>query len=238
MRKVLGLMVAFGAAACSESSAPGLTAPEPADAPLYARASSVQTSTWKLPIDDAGLGLTSDGRESDGTFSTYADGVCGVTGKIFTDGSGDATLQTNNPKDKTRSCVPRTMNVVYPVGDPVYPGGGTETMLVFLNLRNISNASTVIPPGYANRVERTLGLNPTQTERCDSWRWTSDSFAGDKVWVERMNATTYHVYTKDRDPDPAAAAANAGNNKAVCTTTGDVHHLSVDLYVISSQALP
>jgi len=112
-------------------------------------------------------------------------------------------------------------------------------MAVFLNIHNISNVSTIIPVGYGNRVLRQLALNPTQRERCDAWRWANTStLPGDYVWVERVNATTYHIYTKDRDPDATLAAANAGLNKAVSTTTGQTHHLSVDLYVVAKEALP
>lgn len=219
-----------------ETTAPALVPPT---APLFGKNTATNaTSVWKLPIQAAGLGLVSDGRQSDGIYSTYEDGVCGVTGKIFTTGSGDATIQTNNPRAKNTTCqTARTMTAVYSVGDPVYPDGGTETMLVFVNLRNISNATTTIGVGHLNRVQRILSLNPTQTERCDAWRWSDEGVAGDKVWVERVNTTTYHVYTKDRDPDPVAAEASAGLNRAVCTTTGQWHNLSVDLYVVSKQAL-
>ena len=116
-----------------------------------------------------------------------------------------------------------------------YIGGGTETMLVFLNLLCISNETTSIAIGYSSRVEHPLSLNPTQKERCDAWRWTTNStYAGDKVWVERVSVTRFHVYTKHRDPDPALALANAQNNRAVCTTTMQAHRLSVDLYIEAS----
>ncbi|MEP6507142.1 MAG: hypothetical protein ABJC63_02875 [Gemmatimonadales bacterium] len=196
------------------------------------------TSLWKLPLNSAGLGLRSDGLFTAGTNSVYEDGICSVKGTIFTTGSGDATLQTNNPNSKTKGCQSRTMTVVYPPGDPAYPTGGTETMLVFLNVRSISNSATTISVGYANRVERAFTLNPTQNQRCDAWRWTNVTFPGDMVWVERTDASTYHVYTKDRDPDPTLAAVNAQNNRAVCTTTGQVHHLSVDFYMVSKDLIP
>ena len=196
------------------------------------------TSSWKLPLDDANLGLRSDHLQSSGAYSVYADGVCGVTGKIFVGGgSGDATMQTNNPRTKNTQCNgPRKMTVVYPVGDLVYPSGGSETMPVFLNLRNISNDTTVIASGYENRVQRILSLNPSQSQRCDAWRWSDLGVAGDRVWVERLDATTYHVYTKDQDP--VEANRIAGANKAVCTTTGQAHNLSVNLTVVSSVPLP
>lgn len=235
------LAVVIAAAACSEQTSPvdPLLRITP-DAPLYAKPMAHPTSMWKLPTGTAaaGLGLVSDGRYVFDDFSVYDDGVCGVTGTIFTDGSGDATLQTNNPRQKNTICqTARKMSVVYPVGDAAYPLGGRETMLVFVNVRNISNSATTILAGYGNRVERTLSLNPTQTERCDAWRWADAviidgvSYTGDNVWVERVDPTTYHVYTKDRDPGPSAPVPGA--NKAVCTTTGQTHNLSVDLYVVS-----
>ncbi len=200
------------------------------------------TATWKLPLNTSGLGLISDGQYSDVTSSVYDDGVCGVTTQIFNATgslSGDATLQTNNPSAKSNRCAqyPRKMTLVYPVGDLQYPNGGTETMAVFLNVRNIANPTTVIPVGYLNRVQRHFTVNPSQSTRCDAWRWSSE-LSSDDVWVERMDARTYHVYTKDRDPDPDVAAARAGENRATCTTTGVQHRLSVDLVIVSKQDLP
>ncbi len=200
------------------------------------------TATWKLPLNTSGLGLISDGQYSDGTSSVYDDGVCGVTTQIFNatgSSSGDATLQTNNPTAKANGCAqyPRKMMLVYAVGDPQYPNGGSETMAVFLNVRNISNPATVIRQGYANRVERAMAVNPTQSTRCDAWRWNS-TVGDENVWVERIDVRTYHVYTKDRDPDPLTAAANAGVNRATCTTTGQQHHLPVDFLIVSKQDLP
>lgn len=190
------------------------------------------TATWKLPLSAGGLGLISDGQFVDGsnTYSLYENGVCSVTTQIFYyGGSGDATLQTNNPRAKDRSCAGRHMSLVYPVGDVVYPNGGLETMPVFLNLRNIANDTTTISIGAT--VERAFVLNPTQTERCDAWRWGALA-GGDNVLVTRIDASTFHVYTKDRGDNPIAGA-----NRAVCTTTGQTHNLSVDLYVVSSSAL-
>lgn len=199
------------------------------------------TTTWMIPLASTGLGLISDNRQPDasGTFSVYESGVCGVSGQIFVGGSGDATIQTNNPTQKSSTCrTARTMTVVYPVSDPAYPLGGTEEMVVFMNIRNISNAATIMGVGYASRVLRHFALNPSQKQRCDAWRWTDEGYAGDKVWVERMDARTYHIYTKDRDPVPASAAAAVGQNRAVCTTTGQSHNLPVDLYVVSEVPLP
>lgn len=224
--------------ACTPEGTRFPTDPEPATAVYGKNTTVTPTSLWKLPLDDASLGLRSDYLQSSSGYSVYEDGVCGVTGKIFVGGgSGDATLQTNNPRAKNTQCNgPRKMTVVYPVGDVVYPSGGSETMPVFVNLRNISNDTTIIGLGYENRVQRILSLNPTQTQRCDAWRWSDVGVAGDKVWVERLDASTYHVYT--RDQDPVEANRIGGANRAVCTTTGQAHNLSVDLLIVSKVPLP
>jgi len=234
------LAVLFAGCDADRSLAPGK---DLSFEPRFAKAPADPTSQWKLPLQTAGLGLISDGRLSDGTYSVYADGVCGVTGRVFLGGSGDATLQTDNPRVRSQVCQTfRTMTVVYPVGDPVYPGGGTETSQVFVNLRNIANASTTIGLGYANRVERLFVVNPNQATRCDALKWGSGQLAsgvvlnGDNVWVERLNSTTYHIYTKDLDP--VAGNRIAGANKATCASTGQLHHLSVDLMIVANQPLP
>lgn len=235
-------MLSIVAGCQPDSTSPDVLSNDPA--PLYAKpvTPTNATATWKLPVDVAGLGLVSDGQFITGTNSIYDDGVCGVSTQIFNVAgslSGDATLQTNNPSAKANSCAqyPRKMSLVYPAGDPQYPSGGTETMAVFLNVRNIANPTTIIAVGYANRVQRHFAVNPSQTTRCDAWRWSSEAQADD-VWVERLDARTYHVYTKDRDPDPAIAAARAAENRATCTTTGVQHQLSVDFLIVAKQALP
>ena len=239
---IIALVLTGVAAACSEPVTPSVAA----DSPLFAKPGGSGTTNprtlWRLPLNGTGLGLVSDGLYPSGDFSVYSDAVCGVSGGIFVDGSGDATLQTNNPtkKDNTCSTGPRKMSLVYSAGDVVYPQGGTETMLVFLNLRNIWNSTTDMPPptadGVVTRQLRILSLNPTQTERCDAWRWSDEthnnvSHTGDKVWVERLADTAdgkrrYHVYTQDRGPTPVAGA-----NRATCTTTLQNHNLSVDFYI-------
>ena len=233
------VLTALAVAACEQSRAPTEVGDVEAAFAKPGGGSTNPRTAWKLPLNGAGLGLVSDGAFAEGSYSVYSDGVCGVTGQVFTgDGSGDATLQTNNPRAKDNSCPSgaRKMTVVYPAGDVAYPGGGTETMLVFLNVRNIWNGTTDIPVGQ--RQLRMLALNPTQTERCDAWRWTDETlngvtFSGDRVWVERLpdegGKRQYHVYTQDRGPDPVA-----GKNKAVCTTTMKTHNLSVD-FVISQK---
>ena len=221
-------------AGCSDTTSPV----QPSE-PLYAKptgegGTSNPKTIWKLPFGtDTGLGLVGDGYYPDGTtLSNYEDGVCGVTSTIFLDGSNDGTMQTNNSRHKPRNCnpyalsiYPRKVTVVYPAAEARQP----ETMEAFLNARNIGT----IPAGQ--RALRILSLNPTQTERCDAWRWSDETHnnvthTGDKVWVERLadvdGKRRYHIYTQDRGPNPVAGA-----NKATCTTTLQNHHLSVDFFI-------
>lgn len=189
---------------------------------------------WKFPISADGLGLRSDELYTtlDG-FSKYEDGVCGVTSQIFLDGTNDGTMQTNNPRNKPRDCkpyslsvYPRKITVVYPVEEGRQP----ETMEAFFNARNIGTIAE------KTRELRIFSLNPTQTERCDAWRWSDETHnnvthTGDKVWVERLQdiggKRQYRVYTQDRGPTPIPNA-----NRATCTTTLENHHLSVDFYIV------
>ena len=94
------------------------------------------TATWKIPLADAGLGFASDGQYGDGTYSVYADGVCGVSAKIFAttaaSNSGDATIQVAKAKNCTRRF---TLH---------YPDAFTETVLSFNNLLQLQNSTYLI----------------------------------------------------------------------------------------------
>jgi len=186
---LLGLITACA----SDTTAPAASASSRAPSLGKAVAPTNPTATWELPLSSAGLGLVSDRQFPDATttYSLYENATCSVSTKIFYyGGSGDATLQTNNPTAKSRTCAGRQMSVVYPVGDVVYPSGGIETMQVFLNIHNIANDTTTIPIGAT--VERALALNPTQAERCDAWRWGALA-GGDNVLVQRLDTRTFHV---------------------------------------------
>ena len=163
-------------------------------------------TTVKLPLDVTGLSVRSDGLYGDGVFSRYTDGVCGVTAAILVGGSGDAIMQTNNPKAADRRCVnaPRTWTLAY-------DDGVTETIPVFVNLHEIQNASYTIPVGAT--VKRRFGINPTQTTRCDRLVWGE---VGDSVLVTRSATNTWEVRSQD-----------APNDRAWCSTTGVMHHMPV-----------
>lgn len=164
------------------------------------------TTTLKLPLSVAGLAVTSDGLYNDGTYSLYANGVCGVTASILTNGSGDAIMQTNNPTARDRRCVhaPRTWTLAY-------DDGVVETIPVFVNLHEIQNATFTIPVNTT--VKRRFGINPTQITRCDRLVWGE---AGDSVWVTRTATDTWEVRSQD-----------APNDRAWCSTTGLTYHMPI-----------
>ena len=62
------------------------------------------TASWHLPLDGTGLSFTSDGNFAANGNSIYANGVCGVTSKIF------ATTAASNSGDAP--CRPTTRRIV------------------------------------------------------------------------------------------------------------------------------
>jgi hypothetical protein len=216
------------AAACSArdetSGAARLTAP------LLARATETDPqATFSFPLDDALLGLRSDHKYSDvtGTFSVYAHGVCGVDAKIFAtteySNSGDAVMQTNNPRFSDRKCTnyPRTMTFAY--GDLI------ETTSIFMNVRNIANTTTVIPVGATAMKGFSVGLG--QSARCDALLWSTVRQGvpvdGDQVMVTRVAPDTWRVQTQ---PAP--------NDRAYCAANGQSYHMPVDFTIKTNRSLP
>ena len=188
------------------------------------------TATFLLPTADAALGLRSDGLFTSGASSVYANGVCGVKGKIFATGaanSGDATLQTNNPTFSDRKCAsyPRKMTLAF-------SDGVAETIPIFMNVRQVQNTVAWIPVGAT--VKRAFAINPTQRTRCDILIWSRErqsdpgvEFPGDSVLVTRMAADTWRVQTQ---PYP--------DNRAYCTTLDRSFNMSLDFTIVTNRPLP
>ena len=189
------------------------------------------TATFLFPLADAALGLRSDGLFVSGTSSAYAHDVCGVNAKIFAtteaSNSGDAIMHTNNPKFSDRKCAfyPRTMTLAY-------SDGFTETIPVFMNVRQIANTTYSIP--IDSTVKRAFAINPTQNTRCDVLIWTQERLnepgvllPADSVNVTRVSADTWHVQSQ---PFP--------DNRAWCTTLEQSFHMSVDFTIVTNRPLP
>lgn len=205
------------AAACADATA---TAPRHADeldrsVRLGKTAVADPTTTWKFPSAGASLSVLGDGKYSDGVLSVYANGVCGVTSRLFYGGSGDATMTLG----ADRRCVnaPRRLTLRYDDGVVETTGSGA-----FLNLHDVQNAALRIPVGTT--VPGFLAIH--YTPRCDALQFGRDANS-DAVLVTRVDARTWSVESQA-----------APNNRAFCTTTGRAYRMPVSLIVVSSRDLP
>jgi hypothetical protein len=205
-------------AACAEPVAAPLA---PESEPELARASSPVIS-WKIPLATAGLGLHSDGKFSDGTYSVYTGGVCDVTTNLFNgdaNSSGDATIRTLVKGSKCH----RLFTVRY-------PDGYSEAIWSFNNVHRIQNSTYSIPIG--STVRRRFTINPAVVDspsRCGRLIFGPNATTGagsDSVLVSRLDAQTWQVRS---DAAP--------NNRAHCEATGEVFEIPVSFLVVSSQPL-
>jgi hypothetical protein len=215
------LLFAVLLTACNDLSSPGRLTPNDAT-PRFAQSVADPTATIKLPLADASLSLKSDGKFSDGTYSLYADGVCGITGTIFLSGSGDEVVDGSNPSAKDRKCVyyPRKVNVLYPDGIAEVISGP------LMSVRELESQTYLIPIG--STATRQFHVR-TNTARCDGVHWGAP-IGGDSVLVTRTAANTWHVYTQPYPNDQAACKQSTGN-----TLLG---HMPIDLWIVASRALP
>jgi hypothetical protein len=199
-------------AACGEEAP---TSPSSIDLPPASAKASDPTATWTVPAPDGVLGLASDGQ------GPYANGVCGVSAKIFAtpagSNSGDATIQTAKGGCSRRFTLR-------------YPDASTESVLSFNNLLQLQNTTYSIPIG--STVKRRLILNPgaiaSNPSRCGRLLFGPNGAVGagsDSVNVTRLNASSWQV-------------ASAGSNLALCEATGALYAMPVSFTVTSSVPLP
>ena len=174
-----------------------------------------------FPLADNGLGLKSDHLSAyiQGDSSAYTDGVCGVQAKIFAttaaSNSGDATMNTHNPRFGDPHCrdYPRTMTIDF--GD----GSAPEVSTVFINVHDIqrdNDPNDQIPLGATQL--RPMGISET---RCGNLLWklvTGDGTptGADKVQVTRIAEGEWLVTTQ---PYP--------DDKAYCQGDGQLYHVPV-----------
>lgn len=187
------------------------------------------TATWLIPLDDAGLGFRSDHAKSNGTYSVYTDGVCGVSAKIFATTassntpSGDATIQTSGVGKCGRSFA------------LAYPDGTSETLPSFNNLNHIENPTYSIPIGTTvlGRLVINPGVlndNPSRCDKLDFGPFALDPSIGagsDDILITRVDARTWHVQSQ---PAP--------DDLALCEKTGELLEMRVDFTVVASRDLP
>ena len=104
---------------------------------------------------------------------------------------------------------------------------------MFSNLRAIENTTYLIPVGTTVLRQLHIGNSwPNVISRCDGLVWgygvANDIAAGsDSVWVTRVDASTWHVFSQDPP-----------HNLAWCKATGELLPMPVDFTVVSSRPLP
>lgn len=220
MRRLVSPFLIVLFAACSESSTTPST-----EQPALRPGPTDPTATWLIPLDDAGLALRSDGNAtySVGTNSVYANGVCGVSTRIFAttggSNSGDATLQTAKAKNCSRRFT------------LLYPDAVTETVLSFNNLNILQNTGYSIPVNTTVKrrliiAPGSLANNPSRCGRVLFGPNGAISPGSDSLNVTRMDAQTWLVQS---DPD---------SNLAYCENTGELYAMPVSFVIVSSAVLP
>jgi hypothetical protein len=145
---------------------------------------------------------------------------------IFVGGSGDATVNTGNPRNKDRSCADYPRRIAIDLdGD-----GSEDTSAGFLNTFGIHNAGYYIPVGQT--AQHSLGMGA-----CGERLRFSDELVdgtpvdGRKVFVTRVASDEWLV----RTDDPSTPAVEIG--RAHCSATGAYHDISVSFTIKSSRSL-
>jgi hypothetical protein len=197
-------------------------------AELFAVTVGDPSATYLFPFNDPTLGIQGDGQFTSGTYSVYANSVCGTTTRIYAtteaSNSGDMMFQTFAPHTKDQRCAmwPRRFRVTF-------PDGFSELTYSTTNLQRVENTTFQIPVG--GTVKRQLNMGTGESVRCTGIRWganTGSSVVGDSVLVTRTALDTWHVQTQ---PPP--------NNRGVCLSSSPTaYNLSVDFWVISARPLP
>ena len=224
------LIVIVASAGCSDPAAPTSTLglPGALSSKGGTNGPSDPTATWKFPLADASLSLKSDHRYGDGTYSVYADGVCGVAAKIFAttqfSNSGSASLQTSAP---TAAKCGRVFTMTY-------PDGFSETLPSFADVNKLANTTYSIPVGTT--VRQRFVFAPSQIvnnpSRCGKIIFgplnTTDAAVGsDSVLVTRVDSSTWQIQSQA-----------APNDSAYCLNTGGFYHLQLSFLIRSSYPLP
>ena len=215
------LLAALVLSACREPS------PVQPSSPDFATAAKPQpvsdpTANFSFPLADGALALRSDhlAAYTVGSNSVYANGVCGVTGKIFAttaaSNSGDSTLQTDLASAADRKCAawPRKLSADF-------GADGIETGTLRINTREIQNTGYAITVGQSVRRKLVVG----NSARCGTVVFgeaATGGLAGDSVMVTRVSASEWHVQSQ------------VGATSALCLNTGQFYQMPVDFTITSN----
>jgi len=216
-------------AACSNDIATPSAIPATQDGPLFSNVtSSNPSSTWEIPLADAGLSVKSDHNYSNGTYSVYAPGVCAFSSTMFTTGSGDDTFGNTYPKPGKCG---RTWTVTYPDGftETLAYGGGVQI------LEKIGGFTIPLGGQALRHFRFAAGTgasgNPAPS-RCSQGlvfgpNGNNPAPGSDSVMVTRVDARTWDVRSQ---PAP--------NDNAYCIDNGMLYEMQVAFRIIASQDLP
>jgi len=192
------------AAACLTACAETPSQPTTAD-PLFATGGSGSanlSASFRLPLPASPLRLRGDALFPDAGLSVYKDGKCGVTATIFAPNpQTDAVMQTDNPRAGDRKCagvgssaVPRKITIDY--------GDGVESNPATVNVHDLGSV--------VGTELRFLGIGLRGTSRCSKLQFGGPE-GGDTVWVTKVSATSWHVYSQTGAATTASCVTTAGN---------------------------
>ncbi len=216
---LIALLAALAACA-DQSTAP--TAPLGTGPRAAAKPGGTTDPTATFTFPNSGFSLLGDGLYLTGGNSVYANGVCGVSTRIFAttagSNSGDATIQTSKAKNCQRRFTLR------------YPDAVTEVVPSFNNLLQLQNTTFSIAIGAT--VKRRLIVNPgaiaNNPSRCGRLLFGPNGAVGagsDSVNVSRTDASTWQVQS-------------AGSHLAYCEANDSLYAMPVSFVVVSSEPLP
>ena len=158
--------------------------------------------TFALPLPGAALALVGDGLFQ----SLYTDGKCGISAQIFEPNpTQDAVLVTYSQNAPDQACAPygssatpRKVTINY--GD----GSASESLPVTVNVHDMGSVAV----GETRLMF--LGINYATAGRCSRMQFGGPD-GGDRVWVARETATSWHVYSQTE----ANTSACVTNRKSV-----------------------
>jgi hypothetical protein len=186
-------------------SKPGSEAPDP-------------TVTWKLPLNDAALAFRSDHQFGDGTYSSYANGVCGVTTWVEMASTDPFPGFAHVSLGRGKGCM-RTLTLVY-------PDGRVETAQGNSVQRNLEDPQMPIARGATVKRTLAISLGTPGSTRCGRLLFGEGSqgagVGSDSVLVTRsQDGATWHIQS------------NGGANLALCENTNELFAMPVDFQIVA-----
>ncbi len=182
------------------------------------------TVTWLLPLADAALSFRSDRQYSNGTYSAYANGVCGLTTWVEMASTdpypGFAHLSGAHPAGSAKKgqCA-RSLTLFYPDGTTEAAGGITQRKLT----------EPRIAPGSTVLLTLAILSAAPAPARCGRVLFGEGSqgagVGSDSVLVTRsLDGASWHVRSNSN-------ADGSPKNLALCENTNELFHMPVDFVI-------